>query len=222
MNIFTPSKKQLKTKTSFDGAFFDRDYFENGRESGKGWYVNYCWMPRRSIREALAFIDYMGLDEKSYVLDFGCAKGFIVKALRMLEIKADGCDISEYALSFAPIGCWNSGNGHDASGKYTHVICKDVLEHLTPEHLGTVLEWIKTVAPKFMCVVPIGDNGKYRIPEYEVEVSHLIAEDEEWWMDKFKQHGWKIVKHVNHVKGLKDNWYEIAPYGNYVFYLEAE
>jgi cyclopropane fatty-acyl-phospholipid synthase-like methyltransferase len=121
---------------SFNGSFYDSDYFERGKESGKGWLENYHWMPRRSFKEALAFIDYLGLDESSHVLDFGCAKGFIVRALNELEIKTEGCDISEYALSFAGRNCWNCSNPNSWRGrKYTHVISKDVLEHLTKDQL---------------------------------------------------------------------------------------
>lgn len=208
----------------FKGSFYDVDYFENGPESGKGWLRNYSWMPQRNYREAFAYIDYLELDEKSHVLDVGCAKGFIVKALRNLEIKADGCDISEYALTFAPEGCWDCSTNeaweeHYGFG-YTNIIAKDVFEHLTKEQLSSMLKILKNVAPKIMCIVPIGDSGVYRIPEYHTEISHLIIEDEDWWLNKFDENGWSVEKHCPHVKGLKDNWLSHANgLGNHVFVL---
>jgi SAM-dependent methyltransferase len=208
----------------FDGAFYDADYFEKGQESGKGWLQNYRWMPRRSFREALAIIDYMQLDDQSYVLDVGCAKGFIVKALRELEIRADGCDISDYALSFAPEGCWNCSDwtrGYDRG--YTHIVIKDMLEHLTQRQLTEILNKLKNVAPQIMCVIPMGDNGIYRILEYHKEISHLIAEDEIWWMQVFATNGWKITKHDAIIPGLKDNWKNHANgLGNHVFMLSKD
>ena len=72
----------LTSYKTIDGKFFDADYFERGRESGKGWLQNYRWMPRRSFREAFAIIDALDLDETSHILDIGCAKGFIVRAMR--------------------------------------------------------------------------------------------------------------------------------------------
>lgn len=208
----------------FDGSFYDADYFEKGQESGKGWLQNYRWMPRRSFKEALAIIDYMGLDDNSYVLDVGCAKGFIVRALRELEIKADGCDISEYALSFAPKGCWNCTDwtSHYNFG-YTHIVIKDMLEHLTIKQLSELLATLKNVAKYILCIIPMGDSGTYRIPEYHQEISHLIAEDEGWWTKAFNVNGWKIVKHAPHVPGLKDNWTSHAGgLGNHVFLLSSE
>lgn len=208
----------------FDGSFYDADYFEKGQESGKGWLQNYRWMPRRSFKEALAIIDYMGLDDDSYVLDVGCAKGFIVRALRELEIKADGCDISEYALSFAPKGCWNCTDwtSHYNYG-YTHIVIKDMLEHLTPRQLSELLATLKNIAPKILCIIPMGDNGVYRIPEYHKEISHLIAEDESWWTNAFNESGWNVAKHAPHVPGLKDNWTSHAKgLGNHVFLLSID
>jgi SAM-dependent methyltransferase len=205
---------------AIDGSFFDADYFERGKETGKGWLQNYHWMPRRSFREALAVIDHLGLDEKSRVLDVGCAKGFIVRALRELEIQADGCDISKYALSYAPAGCWHCEDPASWKGKkYTHAFSKDVLEHIQPDQIGSMLELIACAAPVLMVVVPMGENGKYRIPEYHSEISHFIIENEAWWRQVFEAAGW-IVKHeCAHVPGLKDNW-AYCKDGNRVFVLE--
>lgn len=206
----------------FQGNFYDEDYFERGQESGKGWLQNYRWMPRRSFREAFGIVDYVGLTDDDYVLDVGCAKGFIVRALRELEYKADGCDISDYALSFAPEGCWNCTDwtSHYNFG-YTHIVVKDMLEHLTIEQLDDLLQTLKNIAPNMLVVVPIGDNGVYRIPEYHLEISHLIAEDENWWKSKFEENEWSVIKSDSHVPGLKDNWKDHANgKGNHVFLLK--
>jgi cyclopropane fatty-acyl-phospholipid synthase-like methyltransferase len=207
---------------NINGSFYDADYFERGRVTGKSWLMNYKWMPRRSFKEAFAFIDTLDLDETHYVLDFGCAKGFLVRALRELEIMADGCDISEYALSFAPKGCWNCAVEEEwENRKYTHILTKDVFEHLQPEQLTECLKKLSTISSTIMCVVPLGDNGVYRIKEYHTDLSHVIAEDEKWWRKRFQQSGWKITLDIDHVAGLKDNWY-YAPDGNRVFVLEKK
>jgi predicted SAM-dependent methyltransferase len=128
--------------------------------------------------------------------------------------------VSNYALYFAPKGCWNCSDlSQWKNRRYTHVIVKDVFEHLTPEQLVRTLKQIAKISPIIMCVIPIGDNGVYRIGEYHTEVSHLIAENEDWWRSKFKEAGWKIIKECAHVNGLKDNWCNILD-GNHVFVLE--
>lgn len=215
---------QIKTLCKeYPGEFYDEDYYENGRISGKGWLMNYRWMPQRSFREALAVIDFLKLDQDSKVLDFGCAKGFLVRALRELEINAEGCDISKYALNFAPAGCWNAEEDvewYKRNGEYTHIFCKDVFEHLNHEQLCDTLRRLKSIGNILMCIVPMGDSGKYRIPEYHMEISHQIAEDEAWWRETFIRCGWSIEKEASHVRGLKDNWQSFANgIGNHVFVL---
>lgn len=209
--------------SEFTGDFYDEDYFERGKESGKGWLENYRWLPRRTFKEAFAFIDTLKLDEKAKVLEIGCAKGFLVRALRELEIDTDGCDISQYALNFAPENCWNCSldwKWEAYKDKYTHIIIKDVLEHMTPDELIINLRLYSKVGKKLMCVVPLGDKGTYRIPEYHLEISHIIAEDMLWWNKMFEKGGWKVVDFKYHVNGLKDNWFLINPIGNGVFILE--
>jgi cyclopropane fatty-acyl-phospholipid synthase-like methyltransferase len=208
----------------YSGDFYDFDYFERGKQSGKGWLENYHWMPRRTFREAFAFIDYMNLDDNSKVLDFGCSKGFLVRAMRELNIKCDGCDISSYALNFCPSGCFNCSTEDTwdnlSKGNYTHIVCKDVLEHLTRYQLQATLKKLTKIAKNFMVVVPIGDAGIYRICEYHLEISHIIVENEAWWVNEFNNSGWEIIKDCNHVNGLKDNWNYIEN-GNHVFLLKV-
>ena len=80
---------------------FDENYYENGVITGKSCYVNYRWMPELTIKMAHSIIKYLNLNSNVKVLDYGCAKGFLVRALRLLDIDAYGCDISEYAINNA-------------------------------------------------------------------------------------------------------------------------
>ena len=205
-------------------SFYDSDYYERGRSTGKGWYENYRWMPMRSFREAFGFIDALGLGVNDCVLDFGCAKGFLVRALRELGINANGCDISNYALQLAPRGCWNCADKNAVdkkAGKYTHIICKDVFEHLTESQLIDTLKILGTLAPIIMCVVPLGDNGVYRIPLYHYEATHLIAENEAWWQRSFDCGGWEVRMRAYRIQGIKDNWIHY-PNGNGFYLLRTK
>lgn len=207
-----------------NSSFFDEDYFENGIATGKSWYENYRWQPQRSFRESLALIDYLGLNNKSYVLDFGCGKGFLVRALRELQILADGCDISKYALKFAPAGCWDCSNNISfnlmSHFNYTNIVAKDVFEHLTPSELHVTLKNLAKLAPRLLCIVPFGHNGVYKIQEYHLDKSHIIAENRLWWEKEFKQAGWEEIEFLDHLPGIKDTWYKKEPTGNGVFYME--
>ena len=84
---------------------FDEKYFEDGVRNRVSAYENYRWMPERTIREASSIINAIKFDT---VLDYGCAKGFMVYAMRLLGKDAYGVDISEYAIE----NCHQIGRAH--------------------------------------------------------------------------------------------------------------
>lgn len=195
---------------------FDRDYYENGLLSGKSWYDNYRWMPEK-VFPAAAYIK--GLCPHGKVLDFGCAKGFLVHALRLLGLDAFGYDTSEYAIENAhPATKPFLSTGFQA-GPFDLVFAKDVFEHIEKPVLAITLCSIRSICSAALFVVPLGDNGRYRIPEYHCDRSHLVAEDEEWWINKFVSAGFSIKDFAYKAPGIKDNWTEKHPYGNAILRL---
>lgn len=97
-----PFKREMFQRIKRDYADFDYHYFDNPKSlSGfRGFFEegNSAEGHRDFVKEAQTIASIPGLRN---VLDVGCAKGFLVKALRNLGIQAYGIDISEYALSKA-------------------------------------------------------------------------------------------------------------------------
>src|SRR3989344_8165719 len=81
-----------------DECAFDEDYFENGIPTGKSLYTNYRWLPEATMSMVMAIIDKLCITPEHKILDFGCAKGYAVKAFHLLRRQAWGCDISPYAI----------------------------------------------------------------------------------------------------------------------------
>jgi len=200
---------------------YDRDYYERGVQTGKSCYMNYTWMPELTIPMTMAMIDYMYIEREDSVLDYGCAKGYGVKALRMLGREGFGYDISEYAVENAPaeINNWVT-NDMGVINKYTfdHCIAKDVFEHISVDELELFLFDI-AVDGSMLVIVPLGDNGVYRVPAYALDVTHINAEDETWWTKLFERTDWKIKDFQYLIPGIKDNWNSYLK-GNGFFLLE--
>ena len=81
---------------------YDEEYFERGIENKKSCYTNYRWIPELTIPLAFSMIEYLKISPEEKILDFGCAKGYLVKAFRLLHRQAFGYDISDYAKESAP------------------------------------------------------------------------------------------------------------------------
>ena len=109
---------------------FTKDYYEDGIRKHISGYENYKWMPTRSIPEALDIQEYFDFNT---CVDYGCAKGFLVHALRIIGCDAYGEDISEYAVT----NCHPEVEEYISlpnEKKYDLLICKDVLEPVSYTH----------------------------------------------------------------------------------------
>jgi len=198
-----------------NNMIYDRIYYEDGVKNGVSGYENYHWMPTRSIPEAIEIKNRFNF---SSCVDFGCAKGFLVHALRLLNCNAYGEDISEYALQ----NCHPSVANYVSlpnNKKYELLICKDVLEHVSVEDLPNMLNIINKKADKFFFVIPLGDDDKFRIREYEMDITHVTKKDEQWWIEMFNKHNFKLEEFSYSFGSVKEKWYKNYPYGNGFFIL---
>lgn len=189
---------------------YNEDYYENGVQLGISGYTNYRWMPKLTIPLAETVIEYLAIKKTDKLLDFGCAKGFLVKAFTDLGYKCDGVDISEYAIEKAPpeirqkLFIYKEDN---LFGKfYDTVIAKDVFEHIDPTILSGILCELQKISDRLFCVVPLGDGEKYIVPEYESDITHIIRQPKDWWIDFFELNGYKVQYFSYIMDGLKDNW----------------
>jgi hypothetical protein len=198
---------------------FDETYFERGVKTGVSGYTRYHWRPEY-VMELANELKQMAIRNSTF-LDYGCAKGYLVKALRLLDCDAYGFDISEYAIKNADKSIKKYVSTKIQHPEYDVVIAKDVLEHVPHEHIDDVLKELRSLTVcRCVVIVPLGDNGLFRIREYELDKTHVIKEDEEWWINKFKKAGFRMnAFHYSH-PGVKNHWLKVHPHGNAMFVLE--
>ena len=204
---------------------FDEDYFERGIETGKSCYQNYRWIPELTIPLAMTMIDYLGIQREHTVLDFGCAKGYLVKALRLLYRQAWGIDISDYAIANLDPEirdfCWNIDITRFPSlspGHTDFCIAKDVFEHIPKEALPNAIKAIN--ADTLFAVIPLGENGSFVAPANDMDETHMSCQPPDWWENIFSENGWIIRESTLRVDGIKDTYYEKYPEAHGFFTLE--
>lgn len=77
---------------------FEHDYFDGDRKFGYGGYhYDKRWKP-----VVVDIMSHYRLHHGSRVLDIGCAKGFLVRDMRVAGLRAFGLDVSNYAVCEAP------------------------------------------------------------------------------------------------------------------------
>ena len=202
--------------------FFDKSYYESGPQSGKSLYQNYRWIPELTIPLAHHIVSYTGLHESRTIMDFGCAKGYLVHALRLLGREAYGVDISEYAISEAPKEVTEyikaiQPYSNDFQ-KCDLLLAKDILEHIPYLHISDQLKTIRRNCKYVFAIIPLAKDNKYIIPAYELDKSHFIREDKHWWIEQFNRTGFENFEATTDLGPFKANWQEVDSEGNLLIY----
>ena len=207
---------------------FSQEYFEFGAVTGKSLYENYRWLPNLTIPMAASIAASLNLRQGSTVLDYGCAKGFLVKALRYLGYKAIGYDISTYAVTNADdevrdLIFSDFTKIVQVCQRYDWIICKDVLEHVPCEQIKDVLANFKNMSVRSLVIVPLSrvSGGGYIAPEYDLDVTHVIREPVEWWVDTFQSAGFRIDQLSYSMNGVKVAWFNKYPTANLFLTLSS-
>ncbi len=190
---------------------YDADYYLRGRDSGKSLYDNYRWLPSLTMPMVSRIISHCGIQPQHRVLDFGCARGYTVRAFRDMGYNAWGCDVSKWALD----NCDPSVKDYVTDNvcgfplnSFDWVIAKDVLEHV-PDAVDAIDKIMDMSRVGVFAVVPlsISDGGTYLVQEYEKDVTHVHRLTLATWARMFIRHGWAVTM-AYRVPGVKDNYAE--------------
>lgn len=210
-----------------DTCQFDKDYFENGKALQRSLYTRYHWMPAMTIRMAHYLIKRLGLSDETPVLDYGCAKGYLCRALRILDIPAFGCDISPYAIScvdsevkqYCQLISPRTRSLPFSKVKFDWILSKDTMEHMPESQIDRFLSIASYRTKAMFHVIPLGNGKTFTVPQYNLDKTHITAQPTAWWIDKFRNHGWgHITIHYN-MTGIKENWTSKYPTGDGFFTL---
>lgn len=204
---------------------FDENYFERGVENEISLYQNYRWIPEMTIPMVMTMIDYLHIERGAKILDFGCAKGYVVRAFNLLYRNAWGVDISEYAISKSGGSCYLK-NGNVVMNtppffpeQFDYCIAKDVLEHISLSNIKFELDWLKGVTKVLFVIVPLGHRSFYDCPVFERDKTHKIANEKNWWISIFDETGWEVAHFTHKIQGIKDSYYEEYPKAHGFFTL---
>ena len=130
------------------------------------------------------------------VLDYGCGKGAMVdwfrEAYHIPEVVGYDPGVPTYEEA-------------DLTRPYEMVCCNDVLEHIEPKFIDSVLEQINQLAEKYIWLRIDCRPAKKILPDGRN--AHLILEEPEWWMSKIKEHIYGEIVYENLNKKQK---YDIA------------
>jgi SAM-dependent methyltransferase len=200
------------------GSQYDAEYFLRGKQTGKSLYENYRWLPDLTVPMVRAIVGHLGVQQADTVLDFGCARGYVVRAFRELGHEAWGVDVSEWAITNAdkeakPFLKRMADPRALLPVTFDWIIAKDVLEHVA-EVQATINDLMASARKGVFAVVPLSlyDGTPYVVADYEKDVTHIHRLCLSSWARMFMRPGWSVAGSFM-VPGVKAN-YQTWEWGN--------
>lgn len=124
-------------------------------------------------RHAVGVLAFCGALGAKSILDYGCGKQSLAKAITdRVDIAIDGYDPGIAGLDKDP-------EPADV------VVSIDVLEHVEPEHLDSVLHHIKSKAKLGVFLLACTRKAKFVLPDGRN--AHLIVQPASWWIAKVRE-----------------------------------
>ncbi|EHB54674.1 MULTISPECIES: class I SAM-dependent methyltransferase [Paenibacillus] len=163
---------------------FDEKYY-----SGNSNYTSYQYDTR--------FIQW-SYDIKKYLnpktlLDVGCAKGYLVRSLRLLGVDAKGVDISSYAIENADeyaighVVC-SSATKIPFEGKFDLVIAFDILEHIPEPEVFEAIDELSRLGNTVFLKMP------HFYDPWDLDETHVTLYPKSWWYEQFANRGFDVIE----------------------------
>ncbi len=164
---------------------FTEEYYLRGPESGLSNYVDYSWKPDLTIPACRAIMRYIGLQPSETILDWGAARGYMVRGYRELGVAAWGYDISKWAIENCdPAVVAYVSNRCPLNAPYW-IVAKDVLEHVLFKDLKDTIRFFMEGARKgvLICVPLTAEpEGSYILEVDNQDSTHVIRWPFEHWL----------------------------------------
>lgn len=191
------SARPLAPDVPVPGEWYDAKYFEHGIKSN--WARGYSWRQFEGLfRQTASFITEVFPEAGSF-LDAGCAKGFLVRALRDAGKDCRGFDHSAWAIeqteeAIKPFvtraGVDDFVFGHD----YDALLAFSLLESLTEDQIDRFLARARTHTRQALCAVISSFETETEAETYRRasrDLSQITLRPRAWWHERFLAAGWR-------------------------------
>jgi 2-polyprenyl-3-methyl-5-hydroxy-6-metoxy-1,4-benzoquinol methylase len=189
--------RSLAPDVPVPGAWYDADYFERGVKSN--WSGGYSWRGFEGLfRQTAAFLTETFAEADAF-LDAGCAKGFLVRALREAGKDARGFDHSPWAIEHAdaatkPFLTLAGADDFDFAPGCDVLTAFSLLESLTEEQIASFLRRARGHTRQALLAVVSSFDSEREIESYRRasrDLSQITLRTRAWWREQFVAAGWR-------------------------------
>lgn len=174
-------------------SWYDQDYFETGLKSN--WEQGYSWTQFGGLfRDTAAYLTGSFPGAESF-LDAGCAKGFLVRALREAGKECWGLDHSTWAIEHAEpsIQQFIFETGVDNATfdrQFDVLVAQSLLESLTEDQALSFLSrargWTRQA---MLAIIACREDNEKQTGDFDG--SHITMRPRSWWHELIIRAGWR-------------------------------
>jgi 2-polyprenyl-3-methyl-5-hydroxy-6-metoxy-1,4-benzoquinol methylase len=191
------SAKPLVPAKPISPEWYDEGYFETGLKSN--WDRGYTWGPFSGLFHDTARLLTSVFAEADSYLDVGCAKGFLICALRELHKECWGFDHSSWAIDHAeesakPFLQRASVDDISFNSQFDVLLAFSIFESLTEPQLTAFLSRARTWARQglFATITCLSIEKERDLHQkYDKDLSHITMHTSQWWHEMFLSAGWQ-------------------------------
>ncbi|MCA1612882.1 MAG: glycosyltransferase [Acidobacteria bacterium] len=178
-------------------GWYDADYFEHGLKSN--WERGYSWELFSDLFKRTALYLTETFTEAESFLDAGCAKGFLVRALRERGKDCVGFDHSEWAVAGAdesvkPYLVRAGADEIEFEREFDMLLAFSLFESLTEEQIRSFLARARgwTRHALFASIPSFADREEEEFhTRDDRDYSHITMRTRAWWHETFLAAGWR-------------------------------
>jgi 2-polyprenyl-3-methyl-5-hydroxy-6-metoxy-1,4-benzoquinol methylase len=178
---------------------YTADYYKSSN------YADYLERADRYKKTAYELVDLLRklglIDKESWIVDFGCAVGFLLEGFDDLGYRQiGGYDVSDWAIAEGrargnDIYKWDETVRHTVGTDILTAL--DVFEHMEDDEIRRVL---KVLSPKCMILrIPTSvDGGKtFALEVSRQDPTHINCKTKEQWIEFFRKEGFGTFLRLN-------------------------
>ncbi|MDT7604354.1 MAG: hypothetical protein QOF61_2351 [Acidobacteriota bacterium] len=189
--------KSLAPAAPVPAAWYDADYFERGIKSN--WSRGYSWRQFEGLfRQTASFLAEVFPEADSY-LDAGCARGFLVRALRDAGKDCRGFDHSAWAIEHTdtatrPFVAHAGVEDFEGKRDFDVVLAFSLLESLTEDQIRAFLTRAREHTRQALFAVITSFETNEEREAYlsgSRDLSQISLRPRAWWHEQFLAAGWR-------------------------------
>ena len=189
--------RSLVPRVPIAGEWYDADYFEHGRKSN--WERGYSWARFSDLFKQTAAFLCDSFPEADSFLDAGCAKGFLVRALRERGKDAWGFDHSPWAIDHAEASIRKHltlarAESVEYERQFDLTLAFSLCESLTVDQAHEFLTRARRLTRQaIVACIPSFEHEEeeHRFRKHDRDYSHITMRSRAWWHAEFLRAGWR-------------------------------